>query len=103
MPDREKVADKWSEREIIIWSLERCACNVPDACSDCCYKELHNDRMDCVTKLTGDTLSLLGTTHVVIWQGDNMYRWYACEACDTSVSLGDKFCRGCGRVLKWDD
>ena len=102
MPDREKVINKWSVREIIIWSLSRCACNVPDACSDCFYKKWHNERMECVTKLTGDALSLLGTTRAVIRHGEAGDHWYACDACDRPVSPGDKFCRECGRELKWD-
>ena len=28
--------------------------------------------------------------------------WY-CPKCDFSVSYGDRYCRNCGRGLKWDD
>lgn len=48
-----------ADREKVIWSLSRCACTVPDACSDCSYKSLHNERMDCITQLSADAFALL--------------------------------------------
>lgn len=47
MPDREKV----------MWSLARCSCGVPDACSDCCYDNWPS--RICVQHLTNDALALL--------------------------------------------
>ena len=47
MPDREKV----------MWSLARCSCGVPDACSDC-YYDNWPPRI-CVQHLTNDALALL--------------------------------------------
>ena len=29
--------------------------------------------------------------------------WYECGNCGTSVNPGDKFCRHCGKKVKWDD
>jgi len=47
MPDLEKV----------MWSLARCSCGVPDACSDCCYDNW--PPRICVQHLTNDALTLL--------------------------------------------
>lgn len=41
----------------IIWSLERCCCGVPDACSDCNYDN-YPPRI-CVQHLTADALELI--------------------------------------------
>lgn len=41
----------------IIWSLERCCCGVPDACSDCNYDN-YPPRI-CVQRLTFDALELI--------------------------------------------
>ena len=41
----------------IIWSLERCCCGEPDACSDCNYDN-YPPRI-CVQHLTFDALKLI--------------------------------------------
>ena len=28
--------------------------------------------------------------------------WYVCGECHTTISSGDKFCRECGRAVKWN-
>jgi len=30
-------------------------------------------------------------------------QWYICGACEYPVDPGDKFCRKCGKELKWDE
>lgn len=30
-------------------------------------------------------------------------RWYICGQCKYEIDPGDKFCRHCGRAVKWDD
>jgi rRNA maturation endonuclease Nob1 len=61
--------------------------------------------MECVTKLTGDTLDLLETARVVTFpdKDKSITHWYGCGACGKAVNPGDKFCRECGRELKWDE
>ena len=29
--------------------------------------------------------------------------WYACGACGKEIDTNDKFCRHCGRGVRWDD
>ena len=35
--------------------------------------------------------------------GDGATHWYACGACETDVSPGDRYCRYCGRRIQWDE
>lgn len=46
-----------TDKEKVMWSLARCSCGVPDACSDCNYDN-YPPRI-CVQHLTGDALALL--------------------------------------------
>ena len=35
---------------------------------------------------------------------DNDYSWYyVCGACHEAIDYKDRFCRHCGRAVKWDD
>ena len=47
-----------TEREKVIYSIERCICHVPDACRDCAYDEGHQYN-ECVEMLLRDALELL--------------------------------------------
>ena len=57
-----------NDRENVMWSLARCSCGVPDACSDCNYNN-YPPRI-CVQHLTGDALALLKAQEprVMTWQ-----------------------------------
>lgn len=47
-----------TEREKVIYSIERCICHVPDACRDCAYDAEHPYN-ECVEMLLRDALTLL--------------------------------------------
>ena len=47
-----------TEREKVIYSLERCICHVPDACRDCAYDAGHPYN-ECVEMLLKDAMNLL--------------------------------------------
>ena len=47
-----------TEREKVIYSIERCICHVPDACSDCAYDAEH-PYPECEYTLLQDALELL--------------------------------------------
>ena len=34
---------------------------------------------------------------------DDWSNWYKCGECGEPIDKGDKFCRECGRAVKWDD
>lgn len=46
-----------ADREKVIYSIERCTCNVPDACRDCGYDNVRWPK--CYEHLLLDALSLL--------------------------------------------
>lgn len=46
-----------TNREKVIYNLERCTCHVPDACRDCGYD--NHEYNECVEKLLRDALDLL--------------------------------------------
>ena len=47
-----------TEREKVIYSIERCICHVPDACRDCAYDAGHTYN-ECVEMMLRDALELL--------------------------------------------
>ena len=47
-----------TEREKVIYSIERCICHVPDACRDCAYDAGHPYN-ECVEMMLRDALELL--------------------------------------------
>lgn len=47
-----------TERENVIYSIERCICHVPDACRDCAYDAGHPYN-ECVEMMLRDALELL--------------------------------------------
>lgn len=90
----------------VILSLERCTCNVPDACQDCPY-DVYPYPI-CNQKLDRDALELLKEQEPVKPKEVNMYPpgQYACGFCG-HISVGSKdyhakFCPECGRELKWE-
>ena len=98
MPNREKV----------MWSLARCSCGVPDACSDCYYDNL--PPKICVQHLTNDALVLLKAQEPIapVVECDeypdctpNGFELYYCGACGDDIADGQKFCSNCGRQVKW--
>lgn len=97
MPDREKVT----------YDIERCICRVPDACRDCSHYQ--DDRLDCMEKLLADALSLLKEQEAVQPRKEDDGNpqpwtawWYVCGDCGREIEYHDRFCRWCGRAVKWD-
>lgn len=103
MPDREKVMK----------GLECCIVRDPDAkrnCVECPYNhEGIITNAPCANGLMADALALLKEQEAVepklytpesktIWSN-----WHICGACEHPVDPGDKFCRECGRPIKWEE
>lgn len=60
---------------------------------------------DCNDKLMHDALTLLKEQEaipVIQCKVMNLLFW-CCGSCGTAITHGDKFCRMCGRPVKWDD
>ena len=37
----------------------------------------------------------------MVWGGE-VWKWYKCGACEKAIGRGDKYCRHCGRAVKWE-
>lgn len=51
-----------------------------------------------------DALELLKEKEAVKPRPRNPHQgawWYECGNCNTAISPGDKYCRGCGRAIDW--
>ena len=100
MPDREKVElgikACWSEY-------------FSHKCFDCPYVSDRNDRK-CVERLGTDALALLKEQEAVepyiAGSGESFETaetwWYECGNCNKPIDPNDKFCRHCGRQVKWE-
>ena len=87
--------------EKVIAGLQRCCVDNCTQGSKCPYYS----EKDCVTTLLHDALELLKEREPA--KGEMTIRYgltfWICNACDTIITEHDKFCRACGRAVKWDD
>ena len=81
-----------------------------------CYTLGHNctecplfQEDDCNDKLTHDVLALLKEREPIApsvcgsKEPDGLSSWwYLCSKCKMPIDYGDRFCRRCGRAVKWD-
>lgn len=99
-----------AELEKAIYDIERCICHVPDACKDCSKFGRYN-AIRCMEELLTDALSLLKAQEpvepvikpIAAKDSTNCTQWYACRDCGASIDPDDKYCRRCGRAVKWDE
>ena len=101
MPDREKV--------IKALELED---KYPDSW-DCTVECPYYGKTNCVCwqQVTRDAIELLKAQEPVKpdragfpdASRSNGTWYYICGTCNTAIDYKDKFCRGCGRAVKWDD
>ena len=115
----------------VMYDIERCISNVPDACRDCshytgtvgfkCMENLMTDALallkeqdDLGAELTNavelihkknerikELLKEQEAVPVIQREVMHMLVW-CCGSCGVAVTDGDKFCRNCGRKMKWD-
>ena len=93
-----------TEREKVIYSIERCICRVPDACRDCAYDAEH-PYPECEYTLLQDALELLKEQEPVdpaIGGNQNSCWYFICPRCQLAIDKGDQYCRHCGRAVKWE-
>jgi len=69
-----------TDREKVMWSLARCSCGVPDACSDC-YYDNYPPRI-CVQHLTSDALALLKAQEPRVMTIDEVGTWVMIDRVD---------------------
>ena len=94
-----------TDREKVMWSLARCSCGVPDACSDCCYDNW--PPRICVQHLTNDALTLLKAQEpklVHVTADINHRKIGECPTCGKWINSGDypNYCGHCGKAVKWE-
>lgn len=94
-----------SNRERVIYDIERCICHVPDACQDC-SKYVGAYTPNCMEQLLADALELLKEQEPVEpvnvrWEMN--IRGGTCPRCLNWVQRSYNYCPFCGRKVKWDD
>ena len=95
--------------EMVIRALECCGSIMN--CEECPY----NDKpVGCFTRLKSDALELLKEREAVkpiietrwetlsVYDGDVEVTENKCGACGAEIDKWDKFCRVCGRAVKWE-
>lgn len=89
-----------TDRETVIYSIERCISHVPDACRDCSYDAGHPYN-ECVETLLKDALELLKEQPVLLdGHANNLFG--RCPVCKAVLNpLRAKFCWKCGQAVKW--
>ena len=76
-----------------------------------CYTEGHNctecplfNEDECNDKLMHNVLELLKNKPIPVKRQMLMHMWFwCCGSCGVAITEGDKFCRMCGKAVKWDD
>lgn len=88
------------DREKVIKGLEHCG--QPTECDGCPYD---SEMGGCFRYLKADALNLLKEQEPVYAQKREFaYMWFwCCGSCGVAITEGDKFCRICGKGVKWDD
>ena len=98
-----------TEREKVIYSIERCICHVPDACRDCAYDAEH-PYPECEYTLLQDALELLKAqepklvsdiAEAIIGCKPKVKVGH-CPSCEVLMSETDRYCRKCGQAVKWN-
>lgn len=95
-----------TDREKVIKGLECCRdCfeldwDVTCATIDCPYK----GERECLPKLCSAALDLLKEQEAVpVIQREVLHLlFWCCGSCGSPLTDGDKFCRKCGRAVKWE-
>lgn len=91
------------DRKTIIAALEYCAVGTRD-CHGCPMKDgckgVSNGAMAAAARLLKEQEPV---EPIRQWDDDETTWWYSCGSCVQAVDYKDKFCRHCGKGLKWDD
>ena len=87
MIDREKVAN----------GLRHCL-HYDGSCLDCPY-----DGPNCQNDVLDDAIAILKEQEAVpVIQREIMHMlFWCCGSCGVAITDGDRFCRNCGREVKW--
>ena len=94
------------KREKVIKGFGICI-RVCKECTKCPYN--NTPSYECIDNLKRDVLALLKAQEPVEptiggaeWGSLMGSRWYECGACEYPIDKGDRYCRHCGRPVKWE-
>ena len=100
------------DTEKVLHGLDSCGSDygIPNICeiTECPYRE---HKAWCVHELALEALGLIEQmmeerepTKVKLGGNSGLCGtpWYQCSACSTDINPGDKYCRECGRPVKWN-
>ena len=91
-----------ADRETVIAALEYCAVGTKD-CHGCPMKDdckgVSNGAMAAAARLLKEQEPV---EPIRQWDDDETTWWYSCGSCVQAVDYKDKYCRHCGKGLKWD-
>lgn len=89
-----------ADRENVLKGLE-CLITNETPCEGCPY----NESGYCVKNIAKDARELLQEQDAVpVIQREVMHMLvWCCGSCGVAITDGDKFCRMCGKAVKWDD
>lgn len=99
-----------ADREKVMRGLEHCLAQDDFECVGCPYDKdegcVSMPLEKCRSMLKCDALALLKEQEAVapnIVNSDVFWScWYVCGSCDNPIDPGDKFCRHCGKAVKWE-
>ena len=93
------------DRGKVIEALD--CCTTSEDCLHCPYDEYHGQ--GCFQMLMDDALALLKEQEPVEARKKSDGKpqpwtcwWYVCGDCGQEIEFHDRFCRWCGRSVKWD-
>ena len=93
-----------TDRERVVYDIERCIHHVPDACKDCSKFCAYETRWDCMESLLSDALVLLREQEkiqVVFRQHDGSVE-SECGNCGLYLDKTYSVCPKCGKELDWN-
>ena len=96
----------------VIYDIERCTCNVPDACRDC-SRFGNGDAFSCMEQLLKDALAVLKKQEPVMLK--NQHKPYGnslnanapwisrCPKCGKKIEgKQTRYCKYCGQAVRWE-
>lgn len=61
-----------------------------------------NEAKKCLELAEAEDILLVPPVHTELEGGGHSW-WYVCGECHTAIDNSDKYCRQCGRRIRWDD
>ena len=89
-----------ADREKVCRGLECCLRISGGRCPGCGYWKDERGN-ECTQRLKEDALELLKPVPAELEGGGSNW-WYVCGECHTAIDRKDRYCRECGKEIKWE-